>query len=67
MAEFWQDTINLLQPVGSSRQLISKPQLKPELLQKIPFKFLHDVIVSVRILLPVGGTASIKEPQHRAE
>lgn len=67
MAEFWQETINLLQPPGSSRQLISKPQLKPELLQKIPFKFLHDVIVSVGILMPAYDRHSIKELQHGAE
>lgn len=49
MAEFWEETIQLLQPPDITRQLVTKPQLKPELLQKIPFKFLLDVIVAVRI------------------
>lgn len=54
MADFWQETIKLLQPAGSSHQLVTKPHLKPELLQKIPFKFLHDVIVAVREQSPIG-------------
>jgi hypothetical protein len=56
MAEFWEETIQLLQPPGGSRQLVNKPQLKPELLQKIPFKFLHDVMVSVRAACLLDST-----------
>ena len=47
MSEYWARTIELLQPVNGP-QLVSKPTLKPELLQKVPFKFLHDVITAVR-------------------
>lgn len=46
MAEFWNDTIALLQPQEGA-QLVTKPTLKPELLQKVPFEFLHDVITAV--------------------
>jgi hypothetical protein len=49
MENYWVETINLVQP-KSGPQLISKPTLKPELLQKVPFKFLHDVITGVRSL-----------------
>lgn len=46
--EYWQPTLQMLQPVDGGKQLISKPVLKPDLLQTVPFKFLHDVIVGVR-------------------
>jgi hypothetical protein len=46
MSEYWEETIQLLQP-ASGPQLVSKPTLKPDLLQKVPFKFLHDVITAV--------------------
>lgn len=49
MAEYWTRTIELLQP-SEGPQLVVKPTLKPELLQKVPFKFLHDVITAVRRL-----------------
>jgi hypothetical protein len=47
MAPYWEETIALLQPVDGP-QLVVKPTLKPDLLQKVPFKFLHDVITAVR-------------------
>jgi hypothetical protein len=47
----WQTTVQLLQPINGSKQLIGKPTLKPELLQTVPFKFLHDVIVAVCLAL----------------
>lgn len=46
MSAFWQETIELLQP-AEGPQLVSRPTLKPDLLQKVPFKFLHDVISAV--------------------
>ena len=49
MSDYWEDTIALLQP-PSGQQLVTKPTLKPDLLQKVPFKFLHDVITAVRVL-----------------
>ena len=48
MMDYWTETIALLQP-AQGPQLVSKPTLKPDLLQKVPFKFLHDVIAAVRI------------------
>lgn len=48
MVDYWEETIQLLQP-ASGNQLVTKPQLKPDLLQKVPFKFLHDVITAVRL------------------
>jgi TRAF3-interacting protein 1 len=46
MAEYWAPTIEILQ---GETPLVDKPKLKPELLQKPPFRFLHDVITAVRI------------------
>lgn len=46
MAEFWAQTIDIIQ---GSQPLIEKPKLKPELLQKPPFRFLHDVVTAVQI------------------
>ena len=48
MVDYWEETIQLLQP-ASGNQLVTKPQLKPDLLQKVPFKFLHDVITALRL------------------
>src|ERR1700722_17787126 len=42
MADFTAPTISILQP------LIKKPTLKPALLQKPPFRFLHDIVTNLQ-------------------
>lgn len=42
---YWQRTQLMLQ--GGDRPLVRRPKLTPALLQKPPFRFLHDVISEV--------------------
>eukprot|EP00892_Ulva_mutabilis_P005386 jgi/Ulvmu1/3219/UM015_0260.1 len=61
MVEYWEETIHLLQP-ATGVQLVTKPHLKPDLLQKVPFKFLHDVITA--ILKKTNFAAGLYSDQH---
>ena len=57
MADFTAETISVLQP------LIKKPTLKPALLQKPPFRFLHDIVTNLQSSPSAFPPSSLFSPE----